>query len=59
MMKINDQTYLCDEQYKDASNLNARIRLHVEFSTNKYGWFRWVFDQYEKQIGRASCRERV
>ena len=47
MTKINDQTYLRDEQYKDASNLNARIRLHVEFSTNPYGWFRWVFDQYE------------
>jgi SAM-dependent methyltransferase len=47
MSKINDQTYLREDQYKDASNLNARIRLHVEFSTNKYGWFRWVFDQYE------------
>ena len=47
MSRINDQTYLCSEQYKDSSNLDARIRLHVEFSTNKYGWFRWVFDQYE------------
>ena len=47
MPKISDQDYLRDDQYKDASNLNARIRLHVEFSTNKYGWFRWVFDQYE------------
>jgi SAM-dependent methyltransferase len=47
MSKINDQEYLCNEQYKDASNLNARIRLHKEFSTNKYGWFRWVFDQYD------------
>lgn len=47
MSKINDQDYLCNEQYKDASNLNARIRLHIEFSTNKYGWFRWVFDQYD------------
>jgi ubiquinone/menaquinone biosynthesis C-methylase UbiE len=47
MSKINDQDYLCNEQYKDASNLNARIRIHLEFSTNKYGWFRWVFDQYD------------
>jgi SAM-dependent methyltransferase len=47
MSKINDQGYLRAEQYRDASNLNARIRLHVEFSTNKYGWFRWVFDQFE------------
>ena len=47
MSKINDQNFLRDIQYKDSSNLNARIRLHVEFSTNPYGWFRWVFDQYE------------
>jgi ubiquinone/menaquinone biosynthesis C-methylase UbiE len=47
MSRINDQDYLCNEQYKDSSNLDARIRIHVEFSTNKYGWFRWVFDQYE------------
>ncbi|MBV7339567.1 class I SAM-dependent methyltransferase [Chloroflexi bacterium TSY] len=33
-------------QYQDASNLNARIRLHRRFSTNKYGWPRWVFDQF-------------
>jgi len=47
MSKINDQDYLRNEQYKDSSNLNARIRIHVEFSTNKYGWFRWIFDQYD------------
>jgi SAM-dependent methyltransferase len=47
MSRINDQTYLRGEQYKDSSNLDARIRIHIEFSTNKYGWFRWVFDQYE------------
>jgi len=56
MSKINDQDYLCNEQYKDASNLNARIRLHLEFSTNKYGWFRWVFDQY-KLIHQARVLE--
>jgi SAM-dependent methyltransferase len=47
MSEINDQDYLRKDQYRDAGNLNARIRLHVEFSTNTYGWFRWVFDQYE------------
>lgn len=47
MSRINDQKYLRNEQYKDSSNLDARIRLHIEFSVNKYGWFRWVFDQYE------------
>jgi SAM-dependent methyltransferase len=34
-------------QYKTASNLNARIRLHLQFSTNPYGWQRWLFDQIE------------
>ena len=34
-----------EQQYRDPSNLNARARLHAEFSTNKYGWCRWVFDQ--------------
>jgi SAM-dependent methyltransferase len=33
-----------NKQYRNASNLNARIRLHQEFSTNKYGWQRWLFD---------------
>ena len=38
---------LLAKQYKDSSNLNARARLHAEFSTNKYGWMRWVFDQLD------------
>jgi len=33
-------------QYQNAKNLNARIQLHQRFSTNKYGWHRWVFDQF-------------
>jgi len=32
------------EQYQDDRNLNARIALHARFSTNPYGWSRWVFD---------------
>ncbi len=46
MSKLNDSQYLLKEQYQDAEKLNARIRLHVEFSTNKYGWLPWVFDHY-------------
>jgi SAM-dependent methyltransferase len=33
------------EQYKDASNFSARVRLHARFSTNQYGIFRWIFDR--------------
>ncbi len=36
-----------DEQYRNANNLNARIELHRRFSTNPYGWQRWVFDQLD------------
>jgi SAM-dependent methyltransferase len=32
------------EQYKDGSNLNARLRLHARFSTNRYGISRWILD---------------
>ena len=44
MPNISDPEYV-SEQYRDESNLNARIQLHDRFSTNKYGWFPWVFDQ--------------
>ncbi|SRR5579885_126221 len=33
------------KQYGDGRNLNARFELHRRFSTNPYGWTRWVFDQ--------------
>jgi SAM-dependent methyltransferase len=47
MSKMQDPVYLREDQYRTPDNLNARIRLHVGFSTNAYGWFRWVFDQYD------------
>ena len=34
-------------QYRDASNLDARIHLHKRFSTNPQGWHRWVFEQLQ------------
>jgi ubiquinone/menaquinone biosynthesis C-methylase UbiE len=46
-------------QYSNASNLNARIELHKRFSTNKYGWSNWVFDQLDfdgkKRILELGC----
>ena len=44
--KVNDPQYI-KEQYQDPSNVDARIRLHQRFSVNKYGWHRWVFDQFK------------
>ena len=39
-------------QYRDASNISARIRLHHEFSTNPQGWFPWVYEQCEIASGQ-------
>src|SRR6266498_4886670 len=44
MSKFTDQQYLKSDQYKDSSNLDARVAIHQRFSTNPYGWFKWVFD---------------
>ena len=44
MSKFIDQHYLKTDQYRDASNLDARVVIHQRFSTNSYGWFKWVFD---------------
>ena len=35
------------EQYKNSNNLNVRISLHDQFSTNKIGWFNWLFNQID------------
>lgn len=43
--------YLRDDQYRDASNLSARARLHVLYSTNATCWPVWVFDQLNLQPG--------
>ena len=48
MSKFTDQQYLKTDQYKDASNLDARVVLHQRFSTNKYGWFNLIFDTLSK-----------
>ena len=47
MPQIDDQAWLAREQYKDSTNLNARIAIHDRFSTNPYPWMRWVFDQLD------------
>jgi len=47
MSKLTDQKYLETEQYRDKTNLDARVELHRRFSTNPYGWFPWIFDTLE------------
>lgn len=43
----SDQEYLRNQQYKDASNLNARVQLHVRFGSSKNNWQQWVFDHFQ------------
>jgi ubiquinone/menaquinone biosynthesis C-methylase UbiE len=43
---LNDRKYL-EKQYKDSTNLQARLSLHQRFSVNKYGWHPWIFDHFK------------
>lgn len=47
MPDSTDRQYLLHNQYQNGTNLNARIQLHAGFSVNKYGWYRWLFDQFD------------
>jgi ubiquinone/menaquinone biosynthesis C-methylase UbiE len=42
---MHDRRYVT-AQYRTVSNLQARLALHQRFSTNPYGWLRWVFDHF-------------
>ena len=48
MSQLTDRENLLTAQYRDATNLDARIQLHVRFSTNQYGWYSWLFDQLDQ-----------
>jgi ubiquinone/menaquinone biosynthesis C-methylase UbiE len=57
MSKFTDQQYLKTDQYRDSSNLDARVEIHRRFSTNPYGWFNWLFDTLEKFPANAKILE--
>ncbi len=57
MSIFTDQQYLKSDQYKDGSNLDARLEIHRRFSTNPYGWFNWVFDTLAKLPADARILE--
>jgi ubiquinone/menaquinone biosynthesis C-methylase UbiE len=57
MQRFTDQQYLTQDQYKDASNLDARIAIHQRFSTNPQGWFNWVFDTLLKLPAESKVLE--
>ncbi len=43
--KQRDEAVFVREQYRDATNLAARIDLYAKYSTNRQGWHRWLFEQ--------------
>ena len=38
-------------QYKNATNISARIRLHHDYSLNQEGWFPWLFSNLHLKAG--------
>jgi ubiquinone/menaquinone biosynthesis C-methylase UbiE len=57
MQRFTDQQYLTQDQYKDASNLDARIAIHGRFSTNPQGWYNWIFDTLVKLPAKSKILE--
>ena len=48
--RFNNQDYLKDDQYKNASNLSARIRLHKEYGVAEREVPHRIFDEMLKEI---------
>lgn len=57
MPRFTDRDYLTQQQYKNSSNLDARVALHKRFSTNPYGWFNFVFDELSTLPANANILE--
>ena len=44
-MNMNDPEKV-KKMYVNKDTLSTRVNIH-KYSTNKYGWNNWIFDQYE------------
>ena len=45
LVNMNEMEQKLKKQYKDASNISARINLHRDYSLNPVSWFEWIFNQ--------------
>ena len=45
------------QQYRDSSNFRKRSALVGKFSSNRYPWYRWVFDQFEELSSGSAVLE--
>ncbi len=52
LIHVADFENVLKSQYKNASNIMARINLHKLYSTNKQGWFPWIFEQMNIKPGQ-------
>lgn len=52
LKKMDDQNVV-KQQYATPDALRGRISLHDRYSTNKFGWFNWLYAQYNFKPG---CR---
>lgn len=46
MKKMNDED-IVNSQYKDTSRLDIRIMIHKRYSSNKMGFAKWIYSNYE------------
>lgn len=52
LIQVADLESILKKQYKDASNIMARINLHKQYSVNKQGWFPWIYEQMQVKPGQ-------
>jgi ubiquinone/menaquinone biosynthesis C-methylase UbiE len=45
------------QQYRDSSNFRKRSALVGKFSTNRYPWYRWVYEQFEQLSSGSAVLE--
>ena len=51
LVNMNEMEQKLKKQYKDASNISARINLHRDYSLNPVSWFEWIFNQCAFESG--------
>ena len=45
LIHLTEMEHSLKNQYQNATNISARIRLHNEYSSNKQGWFPWIYEK--------------
>lgn len=51
LIHLTSMNHSLSTQYKNATNISARIRLHRDYSTNEEGWFPWLFKNLHLKSG--------